>query len=38
LVQDKIRSSNLTISELFEEVPIRVYRSHLVQAFLFDHI
>jgi len=38
LVQDKIRSSNLTIQELFEEVPLRIHRSHLVQAFLFDHI
>jgi hypothetical protein len=38
LIQDKIRTSNLTIEELFEEVPIRIYRSHLLQAFLFDHI
>ena len=38
LVQERIKSQNLTIGELFEEVPIRVYRSHLVQAFLFDHI
>jgi hypothetical protein len=38
LVQERIRSQGLTISELFEEVPIRVYRSHLVQAYLFDHI
>jgi len=38
LIQDRIRSQNLTISELFEEIPIRVYRSHLVQAYLFDHI
>lgn len=30
LVQDKIRSANLTIRELFEEVPIRIYRSHLL--------
>ncbi len=30
LVQDRIRSQNLTVSELFEEIPIRVYRSHLV--------
>lgn len=28
----------MTVRELFEEVPIRVYRSHLVQAYLFDHI
>lgn len=38
LVQDKIRSQNLTIEELFEEIPIRVHRSHLLQAYLFDHI
>jgi hypothetical protein len=38
LIQDRIRSQGLTISELFEETPIRVYRSHLVQAYLFDHI
>lgn len=38
LIQERIRSKNLTISELFEEIPIRVYRSHLVQAYLFDHI
>ena len=38
LLQEKIRTLNLSIHELFEEVPIRVYRSHLLQAFLFDHI
>ena len=38
LIQERIRSQNLTISELFEEIPIRVYRSHLLQAYLFDHI
>jgi hypothetical protein len=38
LIQEKIRSQNMTVNELFEEVPIRVYRSHLVQAYLFDHI
>ena len=38
LIQEKIRAQKLTISELFEEVPVRIYRSHLVQAFLFDHI
>lgn len=38
LIQERIRSQNITVNELFEEVPIRVYRSHLVQAYLFDHI
>jgi hypothetical protein len=30
LIQERIRSQNMTVNELFEEVPIRVYRSHLV--------
>lgn len=38
LVQERIKSQKLTISELYEEVPIRLSRSHLLQAFLFDHI
>lgn len=37
-MQERIKAQGLTIAELFQEVPIRVYRSHLVQAFLFDHI
>jgi hypothetical protein len=28
----------LAISELFEEVHIKIQRSHMQQAYLFDHI
>ena len=38
LVQDKISSAGLTIENLFEEVDMKIYRSNLLQAFLFDHI
>jgi hypothetical protein len=38
LVQAKIREHKLTISNLFEEVELKIHRSHLLQAFLFDHI
>lgn len=38
LVQDKIREHNLEIASFFEEVNMRIHRSHLLQAFLFDHI
>jgi hypothetical protein len=29
LVQEKIRSQNLAIADLFEEIPIRVERKHI---------
>lgn len=38
LVQDKIKEHNLTIETFFEECPVKIHRSHLLQAFLFDHI
>ena len=38
LVQDKIRAQNLDINNFFEEVPMKIHRSHLLQAFLYDHI
>ena len=38
LVQDKIRENNLSMETLFEELPMKIHRSHLLQAFLFDHI
>ena len=38
LIQDKIRDQDLTIQNFFEEVPMKINRSHLLQAFLFDHI
>jgi len=38
LMQNKIREHNLSISDFFEEVYLKIHRSHLLQAFLFDHI
>ena len=38
LVQDKIRAQNLDINNFFEEVSMKIHRSHLLQAFLYDHI
>ena len=38
LVQDEIRKNQATIANFFEEVPMKIQRSHLLQAFLFDHI
>ena len=37
-VQEKINEQDLAISELFEEVHIKIQRSHMQQAYLFDHI
>jgi hypothetical protein len=38
LIQEKIREHDLEISTFFEEVAIKIHRSHLLQAFLFDHV
>jgi hypothetical protein len=38
LVQDTIVANKLSIEGFFEEVPMKIHRSHLLQAFLFDHI
>ena len=38
LIQDKIREEGLSIDTFFEDVPMKIHRSHLLQAFLFDHI
>jgi hypothetical protein len=38
LVQDEIRNNKATIGSFFEEVTMKIQRSHLLQAFLFDHI
>ena len=38
LSQHHIKASGLTISEFFEEVPIKLQRSHMQQAYLFDYI
>jgi hypothetical protein len=38
LVQEKINEKKLAVSDLFEEVLIKIQRSHMQQAYLFDHI
>ena len=38
LIIDDIRENGLNVQNFFEEVPLKIHRSHLVQAFLFDHI
>lgn len=38
LLQRKISQYKLTIDNFFEEVYMKMHRSHLLQAFLFDHI
>ena len=38
ITEEKISNFGLTYSEMFEEIPIKIYRSHLVQAYLLDHI
>jgi len=37
-VQEKINQQALTVKELFEEVPVKIQRSHMQQAYLFDYI
>lgn len=38
LVQDQINNSESKIESFFEQVELKIHRSHLLQAFLFDHI
>lgn len=38
LIIDVIRENCLNVHNFFEEVPLKIHRSHLIQAFLFDHI
>lgn len=35
---DVIRENNLNVHNFFEEIPLKIHRSHLIQAYLFDHI
>jgi hypothetical protein len=37
-VQEQINKLKLEVKELFEEVPIKIQRSHMQQAYLFDFI
>jgi len=38
ITQERLLKLNLTASELYEEIPIRVQRNHMQQAYLFDYI
>lgn len=38
LVQDRINACKLSVESFFEVVSCRIHRSHLLQAFLVDHI
>jgi len=38
LTQKNIRDAGLDMNTIFEEVNLKIHRSHLLQAFLFDHI
>lgn len=38
LVQDAISQHKLSIQTFFETVDVKIHRSHLLQAFLFDHV
>lgn len=37
-VQESINENKLEVKEMFEEVPIKIQRSHMQQAYLFDYI
>lgn len=38
LLQANIIKQKLDLAELFEEIPLKIYRSHMQQAYLFDYI
>lgn len=38
MVAAKITETKLRLNEMFEEIPIKVQRSHMQQAYLFDYI
>ena len=38
ITQKKLIEMGLTVQELYEEIPVRIYRSHMQQAYLFDYI
>lgn len=38
LVQDQINNCSVKLDNFFETVEMKIHRSHLLQAFLFDHI
>ena len=38
ILQTRIVEEKLVIEEMFEEIPIKIQRSHMQQAYLFDYI
>lgn len=38
ITQKKLIEMNLTTQELYEEIPVRIQRNHMQQAYLFDYI
>ena len=38
VTQDKVIKMDLSIQELYEEIPVRIQRNHMQQAYLFDFI
>ena len=38
ITQKRLLEMNLTIQELYEEIPVRIQRNHMQQAYLFDYI
>ena len=38
MTQEKVIKERLNLVEFFEEVPVKIHRSHMQQAYLFDYI
>ena len=38
MLQQSIIKNNLLLAEFFEEIPVKILRSHMQQAYLFDYI
>ena len=36
--QQKLLAQSLTANELYDEIPVRIQRNHMQQAYLFDFI
>ena len=38
ILQTRLADEKLTVEEMFDEIPIKILRSHMQQAYLFDYI
>ena len=38
ITQEKLLELNLSMQDLYEEIPVRIQRNHMQQAYLFDYI